>query len=866
MSLEQLINSWRSAEHFHECIQAWKNFPARSGEFFPIPDNLHPTLTKALHSVGINSLYSHQVETWNLAAEGKNVVIVTGTASGKTLCYNIPVLDCLLRDNHSRAIYLFPTKALSQDQAYQLNELSTRINLFLTSDTQNEHQIQDPNELPHLRLGIYDGDTPSSERIGLRSQVRVLITNPDMLHLGILPHHTLWAEFFNQLRYVVIDEIHTYRGIFGSHVANVIRRLKRVAGFYGCTPQFLMTSATIANPLEHAQKLIEQNVHLVRNDGSPKGEKHFVIYNPPIVDRILGLRRNIIAESADLAADLISCGAQTIVFGRSRRAVELLVRSLRNKPSIRNTISAKNGQPVKTIRGYRSGYLPRQRREIEKQLRQGIAQLVVATNALELGIDIGEMNAALLVGYPGSIASTLQQSGRAGRKSEVSLSILVTAADPLNQFIARHPEFIFEQSPEHALINPDNLLLLLEHIRCAAFELPFSSGDNFGEIENEQVLEFLQLLENQGVLHFSGQKFFWMSDQYPQQKISLRNMTTDPIILKKEQDGLSETIGTVDRYSSYWMVHPGAIYFHESESYFVKNLDLDSNQAFLLPTEADYYTEARQETHIELLGKLFEEIINTSSHLPAFISYGNIMVTTQVIGFKKIKQNSRETLTEEPLNLPAVNLATKGCWFTLTEEFVSNLRQNTLWLNDSNNYGSDWQKIKSLVRQRDGYHCRSCGAPENDRAHDIHHIIPFRSFANSQEANRMDNLITLCPRCHQQAEMNTKIRSGLAGLAYIFRHLAPFFLMCDEHDIGVYSDPKSQFAEKLPIIMIFDQFPDGIGLSQKISELHPELIKNALDVVSHCGCSDGCPACVGPGGENGLGGKKETLAILDGLS
>jgi DEAD/DEAH box helicase domain-containing protein len=863
MSLENLIARWKTDHNFTDCIQTWKVFPNKPGEFFPIPENLHPILLSTLHSAGIQALYSHQIETWKLVSEKQNVVIVTGTASGKTLCYNLPVLDRLLREINGRALYIFPTKALSQDQKITLSAMTTRINQFL----EIENRSTPPNSEHRISLGpeIYDGDTPAHERPAIRSQSRLLLTNPDMLHLGILPHHTAWTDFFHHLLFVVIDEIHVYRGIFGSHVANVIRRLKRIANFYGSHPQFLLTSATIANPIENAQNLIEEHVVQVNHDGSPRGEKHFILYNPPIINQELGLRRGILSEATQIAADLIASGAQTIVFGRSRRTVEMLVKSLREETGMKHRWLTDTNQQPNIIRGYRSGYLPRKRREIESQLRLGTARAVVATNALELGIDIGDMNAAILVGYPGSIASTLQQAGRTGRKENISLAILIASSDPLDQFIARHPEFLFNQSPEHALINPDNLLILLDHIRCAIFELPFSAGDKYGEIEAGILLEFLQVLEAQGVIYSSNQKYFWLSDIYPSQTVSLRNIASDAITLKSESNEFTETIGMVDRYSAYWMVHQGAIYYHESETYLVKKLDLEANIAHLLPLEVDYYTEALKESSIELLNTISTQNVHSTSKYHSTIAFGEILVSTQVVGFKKIQMDTHEKIGEESLSLPPVQLSTKGCWLSLSEEFISNLRQNSLWINDVNDYGRDWLKIKALVRKRDEYRCQVCGIPETDRAHDVHHKIPFRSFSSAQEANQMHNLITLCRSCHQRSETNVKIHSGLAGLGYIFRHLAPFLLMCDSRDIGVHSDPKSSLANYSPSVIIYDQFPDGIGLSQKLFEIHPELIHNAYEAVSQCDCMDGCPSCVGPGGENGSGSKKETLAILQNL-
>ncbi|HEX9074481.1 MAG TPA: DEAD/DEAH box helicase, partial [Anaerolineae bacterium] len=485
MKLADLLSAWRADPAVASNIAAWRTLPARPAQLVPFPDDLHPALAEWLRGRGISALYSHQAAAWAHAQAGKHLVVVTGTASGKTLCYNLPVLNRILCDPDSRALYLFPTKALAQDQVANLAEDGS----------------QSPMLGRSLRVAAYDGDTPADTRPSIRANARIVITNPDMVHTGILPHHTLWADFFRHLQFVVVDEMHAYRGVFGSHVANVLRRLKRVASFYGTSPQFILTSATIANPAELAERLVEEKVAVVDEDGAAKGQKHFLIYNPPVVNRALGIRRSALLESVRLAQGLMNYGIQTIVFARARRTVELILRYLSNP--------AQDGQ----VRGYRSGYLPSQRREIERGLRQGDVRAVVATNALELGIDIGGMGAAVLVGYPGTVAATWQQAGRAGRGEETSLSVLVATADPLDQFLAHHPDYFFERSPERALANPDNLLILLQHLRCASFELPFRTGERFGRVDPSRVGEFLQFLVETGLVHHSGDKYFWMADQ-----------------------------------------------------------------------------------------------------------------------------------------------------------------------------------------------------------------------------------------------------------------------------------------------------------------------------------------------------------------
>lgn len=825
-NLASLLADWRTNRAIAANIADWRTMPARPPKFVPFPDELHPALVESLRGRSIQALYSHQAAAWEHARAGRDLVVVTGTASGKTLCYNLPVIDCLLRDPQARALYLFPTKALAQDQVANLKTLV---------------------DLP---AASYDGDTPAGSRPAIRAKARLVVSNPDMLHTGILPHHTIWAEFFRHLQFVVVDEMHAYRGVFGSHVANVVRRLKRVSRFYGASPQFILTSATIGNPVELAGRLIEENVALVDDDGAAKGEKHFAIYNPPIINRALGLRRSALLETVRLTQELLQHDVQTIVFARARQTVEQILRYLISSGEHRE--EGMNGE----IRGYRGGYLPGQRREIERGLREGEIRAVVATNALELGIDIGGMGAALLVGYPGTIAATWQQAGRAGRQRDAALAVLVASADPLDQFLTRHPDYFFGRSPEHALLNADNLLILLQHLRCASFELPFRVGESFGNVPPERVSEYLEFLQEAGVLHQSGDRYFWMADQYPADGVSLRSASAEKVVLQVE----GETIGEVDRESAYWMVHPQAIYLHEAQSFVVDELDLEQGIARLNATDADYFTQPGSETTVQLLDKLAETETRGATK-----AHGEIAVTTQVTGFKKVRWFTHENLGGGMVSLPPTELHTTGYWLALEEETVESLREQGLWTNDANDYGPNWPRVRDRVRARDGYRCQNCGAPENGRTHDVHHKTPFRAFASAEQANQLDNLITLCPNCHHRAEMAVRMRSGLAGMAYVLAHLAPFSLMCDARDLGVHSDPQSPLADGRPAVIIYDRVPAGIGFSERLYELHDELMQAAYDLVAACECEDGCPSCVGPGGESGYGGKRETRALLERL-
>jgi DEAD/DEAH box helicase domain-containing protein len=679
-----------------------------------------------------------------------------------------------------------------------------------------------------------------------------------MLHFGILPHHTSWDIFFSHLKFVIIDEMHTYRGVFGSHVANVLRRLKRIANFYGSAPQFILTSATIANPVELAEWLIEEKVLLIDDDGSAQARKSFLIYNPPLVNQELGIRRSALQEAVRLADDLFTYDIQTIIFGRSRRTVELVLSYLREHSSIPH-----DNHSVNLVRGYRSGYLPHHRREIERGLRDREVKIVVATNALELGIDIGEMGAIVMIGYPGTISATLQQAGRAGRSEMDAVAILIASPDPLDQFLANHPEYLFDRSPEKALINPDNLLILLNHLQCAAFELPFQSGESFGEADTATVNSILAYLSKQGILHNSNNLYYWSSEQYPAQNISLRSTTAENIILQLSDvpdtitTGRSRTIGQVDKISAMWMVHPHAIYLHEAETFLVNELDLEKNIAWLDQIKTEYYTEPSRETTIQLIDLIEDEPVRGSKK-----SFGEINITSQVVGFRKRKWYTHELLGTEELSLPPIELQTTGYWFSLLEKTIDQLRENEIWGSDPNDYGPDWKTQREAVRARDGYQCQVCGAMEEHQEHDVHHKIPFRNFSDHNLANQLDNLITLCRKCHLIAESRVRIRSGLAGLAFVLRHLAPLFLMCDVRDIGVHSDPKLPLTNGEPAVVIYDQIPAGIGFSQRLFEIHNELLARSYELVRLCECSDGCPSCVGPGGEEGSGGKQEALAIL----
>lgn len=832
--IKTILSRWRSHPSIANNVVDWRVIAPKPAESTEYPGKISPQLVQSLKTRGVQNLYKHQALSYQAINQGHNVAVVSGTASGKTLCYNLPVIDSLIKIPDGTALYLFPTKALAQDQ---LTNLRALINQLDIGDS--------------IQANIYDGDTPQHLRSHLRQKSSIILSNPDMLHTGILPHHTGWKDFFTALRFIVIDEMHAYRGVFGSHVANVIRRLKRISRFYGSQPQFILTSATIANPKGLAEGLIEKPVRVIDQDGSPHGERHFIIYNPPLVDKKMGIRQSSLLEGSYLAGKLLDENIQTIIFGRTRRSIELILTYLRQRDP--------HGNPNR-LRGYRSGYLPRERRAIEEGLRSGEVQGVVATSALELGIDIGNMDAAVLIGYPGSIAATRQQAGRAGRKLAPSLSILVTAPNAMDQYLARHPEYFFERSPEHALIAPNNLLILLQHIRCAAFELPFSKDEGFGAIEAQKLQAFLELLAQNGELFQQDERFYWMADQYPAAQISLRNVTPDNITLIVKGPYRQDTIGQVDLISAFWMVHPEAIYLHEGTSYLVEELDLQAGVAYLQPTTVDYYTQARQTVEIEE-----KAILKTESIRGASKSLGEILVTTQVTDYRKVRWFTHEHLGGGTVDLPPTLLNTVGFWISLNDETVSKLKDQMLWNADKNDYGPEWDAIRQRVLNRDGNRCQVCGTPATVAPLHIHHIQPFRSFTDRDAANQLQNLIALCPTCHRKAETNVRIRSGMAGFSYVLHNLAPLLIMCDSEDIGVHYDPNSSLGDGQPTVVIYDNIPGGLGLSENLYEMHATLLLQGYDTIAHCECEDGCPSCVGPIGEESSGGKAESLATFKAL-
>lgn len=634
-NLQEILADLKINDSFKENIVTWKTLEAKEAQTVSLPDNLHTALRDSLNSKGIEKLYTHQKTAYENIMHGNSVVAVTPTASGKTLCYNLPVLQSILSNPNARALYMFPTKALAQDQKSEINEIIQAAGMDINSYT-------------------YDGDTPANIRQKVRKAGHVVITNPDMLHSAILPHHTKWVSLFENLKFVVIDELHTYRGVFGSHVANVIRRLKRICRYYGSNPVFICTSATIANPLELAEHLTEEKMVLIDNNGAPSGNKHFLFYNPPIVNKPLNIRRSATLEVRKIAGELLKNKIQTIVFARSRVRVEIILTYLQEL--------VKNQLGPKSIMGYRGGYLPTERRKIEKGLRSGDIYGVVSTNALELGVDIGQLQVCIMTGYPGTISSAWQQAGRAGRRHGEALVIMVASSSPLDQYIIQNPEYFFNKSPETARINPDNLIILIDHMKCAAFELPFKAGEQFGNVGTEDLLEYLT---EERILYQNGDKWYWMNDSFPAHNISLRSASQENVIIVDQSDvANARVIGEMDRFSAMTLLHDEAIYLHQGTQFQVEKLDWEEKKAFVREVDVDYFTDANLAVQLKVLE---EDKLNRLEY--AEIGYGDVSVRAMATIFKKIKFETHENIGSGPIHLPEEELHTSAAWISLNKSF-----------------------------------------------------------------------------------------------------------------------------------------------------------------------------------------------------
>ncbi len=645
MSLSNVLDRLRSDPEHGPNFSAWRHLPPTPPSLAPFPPALDSRLAESLARRGIDRLYSHQAQAVDAVLAGQNVAVVTPTASGKTLCYNLPILDAILHDGEARALYLFPTKALAQDQLDELHGFITDLGAGIKTFT-------------------YDGDTPADARRAVRAAGHIVVTNPDMLHTGILPHHTKWMKLFENLCFVVIDELHQYRGVFGSHVANVIRRLRRICRFYGSDPVFICCSATIANPGELAERLLGSPVTVVDRSGAPQGEKVVALYNPPVVNRELGIRRSALKSVRTLATRLLRSGVQTIVFAPSRLTVELLVRHMRD------SLPSKPGSPT-TVEGYRGGYLPRERRAIEAGLREGRVRGVAATTALELGVDIGGLDAAVLLGYPGTRASTWQQMGRAGRGNGLSFAVLVTTSTPLNQYLAHHPEYLFETPPEAGLINPDNLIIRVSHLKCAAFELPFERSEEFGA----DTADLLDLLAEEGVLHAADGRYHWMTEAYPAEQVSLRSASIDNFVIV-ETGPKPRVVGEMDRPSAPLLIHDEAIYMHGGQQYHVDRLDWDEKKAYVRPVDVDYYTDANLAVDLKVLEASASGGEADGDACRRY--HGDVAVTYLATIFKKIKLDTQENVGWGKIHIPQEDMHTTAYWLTLEEAASDGMEQAEL--------------------------------------------------------------------------------------------------------------------------------------------------------------------------------------------
>jgi DEAD/DEAH box helicase domain-containing protein len=797
----------------------------REATWEDIPLQLHPNVIATLQESGIQKVYKHQAQAIKSLLQGHSTVITTGVASGKSLCYQSVILNSLAYNSNNTALCLFPTKALTQDQR---KSFATILSDF-SRITQQEYS-----------LGIYDGDTAQGERQKIRNKVNILLTNPDMMHIGILPNHPSWSKFFKELKYIVVDEVHIYRGIFGSHFTNVLRRLKRICRHYGSNPTFVLTSATVGNTQEFISSLLESLFRTIQVDYSPQGNRHFLIYNPPIINEELGIRRSALKETSKIAKFFTKENFQSIVFSRSRRGVELILTNLQKRAD------------AKVLAGYRSGYLKEERREIEHQLKSGSLNTVVATNALELGIDIGDLDVVIINGYPGSIASTKQQAGRAGRTGNDSLVIMITNSDLINQYLVRNPDYLFNNNPEQALLDPNNIQILLNHLKCALAELAFEEDEDFGIHNSKTVNDLLNWLINNKLAVKRAKKIIWNTQDRPARDISLRTISTSSFTLL--HNGIS--IGTIDNSSAYWFAHPQAVYIHNGAPFYVKDFDIEKREIKLETHLEDYYTEPLRKTSFKI-----QKEIDSNQYAYGTSRFSILTVHTQVTGFKRLRWDSREILSYEELDQPETVLNTKGLVFTFTpeiEEFIESEGNS----HKNNNYGKGWEATKRSVRERDHNTCQNCGKLGNSLNLDVHHIKPFKTFDSIAEANSLENLITLCKQCHNQAESSVKTQSTMAGLTYLMRNLLPFYLMCSEGDIQVVFTQDMVETDNRPTIVIYDTFTGGVGLSKKVTSSLTNLFRLCYQNIINCECEEGCPSCVGPIADNGEGSKESVIMLL----
>lgn len=877
--LHAALRALTSVPHIARNITYVHRVSARPARFAEFPEELDSRLAAALRARGFERFYTHQAQAVRASLAGRDIVVVTPTASGKTLCFNVPVVQQILAQPSSRALYLFPTKALAQDQYNELHELTQAAGRS-------------------IKVYTFDGDTPSAARRAIRVAGNIVLTNPDMLHTGILPNHTGWIKLFENLKHIVIDEVHHYRGVFGSHLANVLRRLERVCAFYGSHPRFICCSATIANPGEIAEKLTGRPFMQINDNGAPAGEKYFIFYNPPVVNAELGIRRGVVNETRRVAARFLAAEAQTIIFARSRMRVEILLNYLKK------TMVRLHRNPER-IAGYRGGYLPNERRAIEQGVKSGAILGVVSTNALELGIDIGQLRASILAGYPGSVSSMWQQAGRAGRKAETSVVVLIGSSSPLDQFVVTHPGYFFGSAPESAIVNPNNAAILANHIKCASFELPFEDGEVFGDINP---LPVLQYLGDQRVLRHTGEKWYWSSDTYPSENISLRSAGAGNFVVLNVADK-NRLLAEVDYDSAPFLIHKEAIYMHMSQPYFIENLDWERRTAYARPQMTDYYTDALAKTDIRVLqsdlcewfadaharpdapeenpppeepetvpGRLYPEIkpqparpeIKPQPARPDIKPGPSPQPEIQPPGPPHIVPDPDTPLAALDSDTPLARLGDE-------EEFPLARQRDSApaAAHDLPPHGPEVvaQEIESQTERLAAWSSRS--APGKRLNLRISNPLLSRNFGEvvvstivakfkkirfethenvgygdihvpPLEMQTEAYWMTFLPEAKEQMELaGLDLGAGLAGIATLLSNVVPLFVLCDPRDMVSVAMVKAPHDE-LPTIYLYDKYPGGIGLARKVYDLDIAILDAALDILSHCGCAAGCPSCAGP--------------------
>ncbi len=778
-----VVDAWLASGVVRPCLAAERLIPSRAASVAPLPAGLSPSLRHALTGRGVGELYTHQLEAVTAAMDGRHVVVATPTASGKSLCFHVPVLEALQDDPGATALYVYPTKALSRDQEHGIHALVREAGL-------------------NVPATVYDGDTPGDARRAARERCRIVLTNPDMLHAGILPNHARWASLLSGLRYVVLDEMHTYRGVFGSHMAHVVERLRRVAAFHGAKPTFIGATATIGNPREHAARLFGVDpgeITLVDRSGAPSASRQVLLYNPPIVNAELGVRGSALKHGVRLAADLVRARVPTIVFGQSRNSVETMLKYIREE--------CRGAVPEDAIMAYRGGYLPATRRRIEEGLRNGEILCVVATNALELGIDIGDLDAVVCVGYPGSIAATWQRFGRAGRRGSQSIALMVCSSAALDQFLAREPGYLLSAGVEEARIDPSNVEILVQHLKCAAFEAPFeirepgavaartpAEGERYSTLGVEATRDALEYLATHGIIHASGGRYHYIGDPYPASNVSLRSVGWDNfVIVDLDTD---KSLAELDFRSAHTMLHEQAIYQHDAEQYQVEKLDYDDHKAFVRKVLPDYFTTALTYRTVQVLDVTKAGALGRGA---TPIGWGEVKVVERVTGYKKVKFFTHENAGYGDVNLPELQMHTTSFWLTLPEGEVEAL-----------------------------------GAPRAEV------VEALRGAGVALEA-----VATLALMC-EPSDIGRTLGDGTG----------------DEHSASLPGrDPHSGRTGGLdPTVFLFDAIPGGVGLAERIFERAASLVDSARELIRGCPCDRGCPACIGPGEARGR--KELALTVL----